>query len=61
MKEEPANTYLLLFNSMGQQVLQYRLTQTVESISLPGLKSGIYFILIRKNGKKEFTGKVIVY
>jgi hypothetical protein len=59
-KEEPENTYLLLFNTAGQQVLQYRLTQTVESIALPGLKSGIYFILIRKNGKKEFTGKVMV-
>jgi hypothetical protein len=59
-KEEPENTYLLLFNTVGQQVLQYRLTQTVESIALPGLKSGIYFILIRKNGKKEFTGKVMV-
>jgi hypothetical protein len=59
-KEEPENTYLLLFNTLGQQVLQYRLTQTVETISLPGLQSGIYFILIKKNGKKEFTGKVIV-
>jgi hypothetical protein len=60
-KEEPENTYLLLFNTIGQQVLQYRLTQTVESIPLPGLKNGIYFILIRKNGKKEFTGKVMVW
>jgi hypothetical protein len=60
-KEEPENTYLLLFNTMGQQVLQYRLTQTVESIPLPGLKNGIYFILIRKNGKKEFMGKVMVW
>lgn len=59
-KEEPVNTYLLLFNAVGQQVLQYRLTQTVETISLPGLQGGIYFILIKKNGKKEFTGKVIV-
>jgi len=60
MKEEPANTYLLLFNSMGQQVLQYRLTQTVESITLPNLQSGIYFMQIKKNGKKEFMGKVMV-
>lgn len=59
-KEEPQNTHLLLFNTLGQQVLQYRLLQTVEAIPLYGLKSGIYFILIKKNGKKDFTGKVMV-
>lgn len=59
-KEESQNTHLMLFNTMGQQVLQYRLSQTTEIIPLYGLKSGIYFILIQKNGKKDFTGKVIV-
>lgn len=59
-KEEPQNTQLLLFNTLGQKVLQYRLTQTAEAISLPGLKSGLYFIQIRKNGKREFSGKVMV-
>lgn len=60
MKEEPQNTYLLLFNSLGQQVLQQRLTQTVESIPLSKLRGGIYFVIIQKNGKKEFGGKVMV-
>jgi hypothetical protein len=60
MKEEPKNTWLLLFNSLGQQVLQQRLTQTVESIPLSKLKGGIYFVIIQKNGKKEFTGRVMV-
>lgn len=59
-KDEPENTYLLLFNPLGQKVLQYRLTQTVETVPLQGLKNGIYFALIQKNGKKEFTGKVMV-
>jgi hypothetical protein len=59
-KEEPENTYLLLFNTLGQKVLQYQLSQTVETVPLNGLKSGLYFILIQKNGKKEFTGKVMV-
>jgi hypothetical protein len=59
-KDEPENTYLLLFNTLGQKVLQYRLTQTVETVPLQGLKSGIYFVLIRKNGKKEYTGKMMV-
>ena len=59
-KEEPENTHLLLFNTLGQQVLQYRLSQTVETVPLSGLKNGLYFILIQKNGKKEFTGKVMV-
>jgi hypothetical protein len=59
-REEPQNTYLLLYNTLGQQVLQYRMQQTVETIPLYGLKSGVYFVIIKKNGKKEFTSKVIV-
>jgi hypothetical protein len=58
--KEPEHAELLLYNALGQKVLQYRLMQTVESIPLPGLKNGIYFLLIQKNGKKDFTGKVIV-
>jgi hypothetical protein len=59
-REEPVNTYLLLYNTLGQQVLQYRLQQTVETVPLHGLKSGVYFVMIRKNGKKEFMSKVMV-
>jgi hypothetical protein len=59
-KEEPENTQLLLYNTLGQSVLQYRLSQTAETIPLYGLKSGIYFILIQKNGKKDFAGRVMV-
>ncbi|MBO9201345.1 MULTISPECIES: S8 family peptidase [Niastella] len=59
-KEEPENSYLLLYNTLGQQVLQYRLQQTVEMVPLSGLKSGIYFVMIKKNGKKDFTTKVMV-
>jgi hypothetical protein len=32
----------------------------VETVPLQGLKNGIYFVLIQKNGKKEFSGKVMV-
>ena len=59
-REEPVNTYLFLYNTLGQQVLQYRLQQTVETVPLYGLKSGVYFVMIRKNGKKEFASKVMV-
>ncbi|OQP51752.1 hypothetical protein A4H97_26440 [Niastella yeongjuensis] len=59
-REEPENTYLLLYNTLGQQVLQYRLQQTVEMVPLHGLTSGVYFAMIKKNGKKEFTTKVMV-
>lgn len=60
MKDEPQNAYLQLFNSLGQKVLQQRLTQTAESIPLSKLKGGIYFVIIQKNGKKEFASKVMV-
>jgi hypothetical protein len=60
MKDEPLNSYLLLFNTLGQKVLEYRLTQTVETVPMQRLTSGIYFVVIKKNGKKEFTGKVMV-
>lgn len=59
-KEEPDNTYALLFNTLGQKVLEHRLTQTVESVPLNRLKAGTYFVIIQKNGKKEFTGRVMV-
>lgn len=60
MKEEPKNTYLQLFNTQGQKVLQQRLTQTVESIALGKLQGGIYFVVIQKNGKREFTSRVMI-
>ncbi|AEW00949.1 hypothetical protein A4D02_13410 [Niastella koreensis] len=59
-KEEPQNTYLILYNTLGQQVLQYRMQQTIEMVPLYGLKSGVYFVMIKKNGKKEFTSKIMV-
>jgi hypothetical protein len=59
-KDEPENSHLLLFNTLGQKVLEYRLTQTVETVPLQGLKNGIYFVLIKKNGMKEFTSKILV-
>jgi hypothetical protein len=60
-KQDPQNTQLLLYNALGQKVLQYNMTYMAESIPLAGLKNGIYFIVILKNGKKDFTGKVMVY
>lgn len=60
MKDEPQNSYLQIFNTLGQKVLQQKLTQTAESISLNKLQGGIYFVIIQKNGKKEFTGRVMV-
>jgi len=59
-KEDPQNTQLLLYNVLGQKVLQYTMTYMAESIPLSGLKNGIYFIVILKNGKKDYTGKVMV-
>jgi hypothetical protein len=59
-KQDPQNTQLLLYNALGQKVLQYNMTYMAESIPLAGLKNGIYFIVILKNGKKDFTGKVMV-
>lgn len=59
-KEEPEHTQLVLFNTLGQKVLQYNLSSIAETIPLNGLKNGIYFILILKNGKKDFTGRVMV-
>ena len=61
-KEEPANTntQVILYNALGQKVLQYNLQETASSIPLNGLKGGIYFILILKNGKKDFAGRIMV-
>jgi hypothetical protein len=57
----PGNSHFTLYNSSGLLVLQKPLPDLQETIPLAGLRSGLYFYVIRKEGKKEQVGKVVVY
>lgn len=61
LSAEPGNSTFTLFNAIGQQVLHRPLLNLQEQIPLLTLQKGIYFYLIRKEGKKEQTGSVMVY
>jgi hypothetical protein len=41
---------VVVFNQLGQQMMQYQLTQTVTRIDISRLKDGAYFLKIGKSG-----------
>lgn len=51
---------LVLYNSSGQQVKQVMITGLVSAVTLPGLSKGVYFIMILKEGKKDYSGHLVV-
>lgn len=51
---------LVIFNSSGQQVKQQTLSNLISNISLSHLQKGVYFIMILKEGKKDYSGHLIV-
>ena len=57
----PGNSTLTFYNSSGQQVLYRQLQELHEQMPLRALQKGVYFYLIRKDGKKEQTGSILVY
>jgi hypothetical protein len=57
---DAGNRQLLLYNSLGQNLRQYNLSETTETISFPPLAKGMYFILIQKNGAVEFRSPLII-
>ena len=60
LSQETSHTQLILYNLSGQKVLEKRLLSTTENIPLKGLQRGMYFILIVKKGKKDFTGRLLL-
>jgi hypothetical protein len=57
----PGNSTLTLYNTSGQQVLHRRLQELHERLPLRALQKGAYFYIIRKEGKREQTGSILVY
>lgn len=57
----PGNSTLTFYNSSGQQVLHRPLQELHEQVPLRTLQKGVYFYLIRKDGKKEQTGNILIY
>lgn len=57
----PGNTFLTLYNTAGQQVLHKPLRELHEQLPLQALQKGAYFYLIRKEGRKEQSGSILIY
>lgn len=57
----PGNSTLTLYNTSGQQVLYRQLQELHEQLPLRALQKGAYFYIIRKEGKKEQTGSILIY
>jgi hypothetical protein len=51
---------LILYDSRGLKVLQTPLTNLVSAVSLTALTKGVYFIMIMKEGEKDYSGSIII-
>lgn len=51
---------LILYDSRGQKVLEKRIVELVSKVSLASLAKGVYFIMILKAGKKDYSGNLLV-
>jgi hypothetical protein len=51
---------ILIYHVSGQMVLRRPLYSLSESISLNHLQKGLYVVQIRQEGKKDYTGKILV-
>ena len=49
-----------IYNISGQLVLRRLLNSPFESLSIYHLQKGVYFVRIRQEGKKDYTGKILV-
>jgi hypothetical protein len=52
---------LILYNTIGQQVLRKRLSSEVQKISVRQLKRGLYFLVVRQKNKNVHQGSVIIH
>lgn len=51
---------LILYDSRGLKVMQTTLTNLVSAVSLTSLAKGVYFIIIMKEGEKDYSGSIII-
>lgn len=51
---------LILYDSRGQKVIQTTLTNLVSAVSLTSLTKGVYFIMIMREGEKDYSGSIII-
>lgn len=56
---ELSNGTLILYNSIGQEVIKREFNQSKISIDRQGLKSGIYYYVIESNDKEVYSNKLI--
>ena len=51
---------LILYDSRGQKVMQATLSNLVSAVSVTSLTKGVYFMIIMKEGEKDYAGSIII-
>lgn len=60
LMNDPEKVMLQLYNSLGQPVFQRQGGNFTEQVSLEGLQPGVYFLMIRRDGKRIYTTSIVV-
>lgn len=58
--DDPEDLECIIFNAQGIPILNKKLVEQIEKISMQTFSAGIYFYIIRRKGKIEHTGKIVL-
>jgi hypothetical protein len=53
------NAELLVFDIVGKQILNARITETTSSLNTSALPKGVYLVKIVSGNRIEFVGKIV--
>jgi Subtilase family/Secretion system C-terminal sorting domain len=60
LQQEPETIQVLIFDALGRMVKNETHTDVVNAVSTASLQKGVYVVVIEKEGKRVFRGKLIV-
>lgn len=61
LSKNPDENFLILTDMTGRQLVQLRLTETVQSITTHTLPAGLYIYHIYKNKRRIKTGRLVIH
>ena len=51
---------LNIYNSTGQKIMERKITDRIQTILLPQLRRGVYYVMITREGKKAFLQSIVI-
>ena len=51
---------LNIYNSTGQKIMERKITERIQTILLPQLRRGVYYVMITREGKKAFLQPIVI-